>query len=109
MSRWTSVAADPPAVHCDVVAIGTAQTGAADILRVQTSVGLSVKLRTRAYDATHYETKDDFKIWQQRECARTRINPLRPLIAQTLDIDDFYLKEEAGGACLVCHKQQSKA
>jgi hypothetical protein len=50
------------------------------------------------------ETKADFKIWQLREDARIRINPLRPQVAQTLGIDDLCLEEEAGGACFVCHK-----
>jgi hypothetical protein len=50
------------------------------------------------------EIQADFQIRQQREYARIRINPLRPKIEQPLDIDDLYLEEEGGGACLVCHK-----
>ncbi|MCA3019836.1 MAG: phosphoadenosine phosphosulfate reductase family protein [Rhodocyclaceae bacterium] len=50
------------------------------------------------------EIQADFQIRQQREYARIRINPLRPKIEQALDIDDLYLEEEGGGACLVCHK-----
>jgi len=50
------------------------------------------------------EIQADFQIRQQREYARIRINPLRPQVAQPLDIDDLYLEEEGGGACLVCHK-----
>jgi hypothetical protein len=50
------------------------------------------------------EIKADFQIRQQREYARIRINPLRPQVTQMPDIDDLYLQEEGGGACLVCHK-----
>ncbi len=46
----------------------------------------------------------DFEIRKQREYARIRINPLRPKIEHPLEIDDLYLEEEGGGACLVCHK-----
>jgi len=46
----------------------------------------------------------DFEIRKQREYARIRINPLRPTPSAPLDIDDLYLEEEGGGACLVCHK-----
>ena len=46
----------------------------------------------------------DFNIRKQREYARIRINPLRPLKSDAIDIDDLYLEEEGGGACLICHK-----
>jgi hypothetical protein len=48
--------------------------------------------------------KADFEIRKQREYARIRINPLRPVEQQPLDIDDLYLEEEGGGSCLICHK-----
>lgn len=50
------------------------------------------------------EIKADFELRKQREYARIRINPLRPKTSQPLDIDDLYLEDEGGGACLVCHK-----
>ncbi len=46
----------------------------------------------------------DFEIRKQRERARIKINPLRPLPSENIDIDDLYLEDEGGGACLVCHK-----
>lgn len=48
--------------------------------------------------------KEDFDVRKQRELARRRLNPLRPLEDTIVDIDDLYLEEEGGGACLVCHK-----
>lgn len=48
--------------------------------------------------------KEDFDLRKKREIARRRLNPLRPLEDSTVDIDDLYLEEEGGGACLVCHK-----
>lgn len=50
------------------------------------------------------EIQADFEIRKQREYARLKVNPLRPHVAQPLDIDDLYLEDEGGGACLVCHK-----
>lgn len=50
------------------------------------------------------EIQADFEIRKQREYARIRINPLRPQSPQTVDIDDLYLEDEGGGACLICHK-----
>lgn len=50
------------------------------------------------------EIHADFEIRKQREHARIRINPLRPQVAQFVDIDALYLEEEGGGACLICHK-----
>ena len=50
------------------------------------------------------EIRVDFEIRKQREYARTRINPLRPQISQPTEIDDIYLEDEGGGACLICHK-----
>jgi hypothetical protein len=46
----------------------------------------------------------DFAARRDREVARRRPNPLRSVGAEPLDIDDLYLEEEGGGACLVCHK-----
>lgn len=50
------------------------------------------------------EIQADFEIRKQRELARRRPNPLRVIPIEPLDIDDLYLEEEGGGACLVCHK-----
>lgn len=50
------------------------------------------------------EIQADFEVRKQREYARIRINPLRPQMVPTLDIDDLYLEDEGGGACLICHK-----
>jgi len=50
------------------------------------------------------EIHADFEIRKQREYARIRINPLRPQPTQQIDIDDLYLEDEGGGACLICHK-----
>lgn len=46
----------------------------------------------------------DFEIRKQREQARRRPNPLRVQRNEPIDIDDLYLEDEGGGACLVCHK-----
>lgn len=46
----------------------------------------------------------DFEVRKQREYARIRINPLRPVDSQPIDIDDLYLDDEGGGSCLICHK-----
>ncbi|WP_396269971.1 phosphoadenosine phosphosulfate reductase family protein [Ideonella sp.] len=46
----------------------------------------------------------DFEIRKQRELARRRPNPLRAIPIEPIDIDDLYLEDEGGGACLVCHK-----
>lgn len=50
------------------------------------------------------EIETDFELRKQRELARRRPNPLRPVACEPLDIDDLYLEDEGGGACLVCHK-----
>lgn len=50
------------------------------------------------------EIHADFEVRKQRELARIRVNPLRPQTVQPIDIDDLYLAEEGGGACLICHK-----
>lgn len=48
--------------------------------------------------------KEDFDTRKQRELARRRLNPLRPLEDSIVDIDELYLEDEGGGACLICHK-----
>lgn len=50
------------------------------------------------------EIQADFEIRKQRELARRRPNPLRAMPAEPMDVDDLYLEDEGGGACLVCHK-----
>lgn len=50
------------------------------------------------------EIQADFEIRKQREFARIKVNPLRPVVERTVDIDDLYLEEEGGGSCLICHK-----
>ena len=46
----------------------------------------------------------DFEVRKQRELARRKPNPLRVIPIEPIDIDDLYLEDEGGGACLVCHK-----
>ena len=50
------------------------------------------------------EIEADFKQRLNREKSKRVQNPLRVETSETLDIDDLYLQEEGGGACLVCHK-----
>lgn len=50
------------------------------------------------------EIMTDFEIRKQRELARRKPNPLRVIPIEPVDIDDLYLEDEGGGACLVCHK-----
>ena len=50
------------------------------------------------------QIKDDFEKRKLRELANRKLNPLRMQNSKNLDIDDLYLDEEGGGACLVCHK-----
>ena len=50
------------------------------------------------------EIMADFQIRKQRELARRKPNPLRVIPIEPIDIDDLYLEDEGGGACLVCHK-----
>ena len=45
----------------------------------------------------------DFEKRQKAALAKKRKNPLRPE-TEWVDIDDLYLEDEGGGACLVCHK-----
>jgi hypothetical protein len=48
--------------------------------------------------------KADFEKRQARLKSKRRSNPLRPNLIDMIDIDDLYLEDEGGGACLVCHK-----
>jgi 3'-phosphoadenosine 5'-phosphosulfate sulfotransferase (PAPS reductase)/FAD synthetase len=50
------------------------------------------------------QIKRDFEARKAKEVANRRLNPLRAGKAEHVDIDDLYLEEEGGGACLVCHK-----
>jgi Phosphoadenosine phosphosulfate reductase family len=50
------------------------------------------------------EITADFEIRKQRELARRKPNPLRVIPIEPIDIDDLYLEDEGGGACLICHK-----
>ena len=50
------------------------------------------------------QIKRDFENRKKRELANRQINPLRACSSENLDIDDLYLEDEGGGACLVCHK-----
>lgn len=50
------------------------------------------------------EIEADFEIRKQRELARRKPNPLRPVSSEPIDIDDLFYEDEGGGACLVCHK-----
>jgi hypothetical protein len=67
------------------------------------------------------EIEAEFTIRKERELARRRVNPLRvdaansickptegikggDQVEEPLDIDDLYLMDEGGGACLICHK-----
>ncbi len=46
----------------------------------------------------------DFEIRKKRELANRKPNPLRINLIEPVDIDEIYLEDEGGGACLVCHK-----
>jgi hypothetical protein len=46
----------------------------------------------------------DFEARKARELASRKPNPLRVGFEGVIDIDDLYLEDEGGGACLVCHK-----
>ncbi|KDR27148.1 phosphoadenosine phosphosulfate reductase family protein [Caballeronia zhejiangensis] len=49
------------------------------------------------------QIESDYEIRRHREASRRPVNPLRP-VAVNEDLDDLFLEEEGGGACLVCHK-----
>lgn len=46
----------------------------------------------------------DFLARKERELASRRPNPLRAVMHDPIDIDELYMQDEGGGACLVCHK-----
>jgi hypothetical protein len=50
------------------------------------------------------QIKSDFEARKKRELANRRVNPLRVCNSENLDLDELYLDDEGGGACLVCHK-----
>jgi hypothetical protein len=49
------------------------------------------------------QIETDYEKRQRAALAKRKKNPLRPE-AEWIDIDDLYLEDEGGGACLVCHK-----
>jgi len=49
------------------------------------------------------QIKNDFEIRKKKEKDRRPVNPLRP-INFNIELDELYLEDEGGGACLVCHK-----
>lgn len=49
------------------------------------------------------QIKMDFEARKQKELDSRPVNPLRP-INFNLELDELYLDDEGGGACLVCHK-----
>lgn len=49
------------------------------------------------------QIKFDFEIRKKKEKDRRPVNPLRP-INFNIELDELYLEDEGGGACLVCHK-----
>lgn len=50
------------------------------------------------------QIKADFETRKQKELANRKLNPLRICNSENLDLDELYLEDEGGGACLVCHK-----
>ena len=50
------------------------------------------------------QLKQDFEIRKHRERLNKKMNPLRINSSDNLDIDELYMEDEGGGACLVCHK-----
>lgn len=46
----------------------------------------------------------DYELRLKREMARRIPNPLRSSSNDLVDLDDLYLEDEGGGACLICHK-----
>lgn len=46
----------------------------------------------------------DFELRKEREQFSRPVNPLRADVSTAMELDDLYLEEEGGGACLVCHK-----
>jgi hypothetical protein len=50
------------------------------------------------------QIESEFQSRRDREMATRRPNPLRISVVENLDIDELYLEDEGGGACLICHK-----
>ena len=50
------------------------------------------------------QIKTDFENRKKRALANRQVNPLRAFDSVNLDVDELYLEDEGGGACLVCHK-----
>lgn len=50
------------------------------------------------------QIKEDFEKRKARHLASIKPNPLRPVIMNHEDIDDIFLEDEGGGACIICHK-----
>jgi hypothetical protein len=50
------------------------------------------------------EIESDFNKRKERQLLNRVQNPLRVDSSEPVDIDDLFLQEEGGGACLVCHK-----
>ena len=53
------------------------------------------------------QIKNDFDARMKRELANRKVNPLRVQNLEelaNLDLDDLFMEDEGGGACLVCHK-----
>jgi 3'-phosphoadenosine 5'-phosphosulfate sulfotransferase (PAPS reductase)/FAD synthetase len=50
------------------------------------------------------QIKEDYEKRKARHLASIKPNPLRPVIMIHEDIDDIFLEDEGGGACIVCHK-----
>ena len=48
--------------------------------------------------------KDDFQRRKNQDSKSRKLNPLRMQGIDNVDIDELYLDDEGGGACLVCHK-----
>jgi 3'-phosphoadenosine 5'-phosphosulfate sulfotransferase (PAPS reductase)/FAD synthetase len=48
--------------------------------------------------------KEDFQKRKDQELKTRKVNPLRIQGIENIDLDDLYLEDEGGGACLVCHK-----
>lgn len=48
--------------------------------------------------------KLDFEKRKQRKISNIKVNPLRPIKTDNIDLDDLFLEDEGGGSCLVCHK-----
>lgn len=50
------------------------------------------------------QIESEFNSRRERELASRKPNPLRISAIEPVDIDELYLQDEGGGACLVCHK-----